>query len=735
MLPVSVIAAERWIDLDAELRTEWIAHKLQDGWKSIDAGDPQGVNKDFSYTRGVSTATPSGWRGEIEEVFLVNLAAQPSEKLSFDLGYEFLGNYAGRLWQPISDRKRMELSGNKNKWVRGNILYKGKMIRLQGFKGVGHASWLDTDIDMFNFYPEQFEEARYRRVSGRILPRGGSVELGNNTTGRLTYITGKELVWGYGPSHYAKYNKRVGKTQTSLFYKREEISYGRPDEKLNSWQIVEQVYLLKRTKLNIGLLYQPFRVGETYEHIEDVAPGAGLLGSEYRVKTDIIDAYDAWGEAIELIVHPKPVLDSVTVGYKHMGLVAGNKDEASIKGKRSFFSKQVTSSFGFTRIKPIQDPLPLLTDPVGSILVSPRGKDSPFRVTEDPQLGDEWGNREKNMVDFVTIYDPTPITWFFKWKENIVEEWNINPAENAHYAAAFQLRFIEYPGTTDNVPYFNEPGDITFVPAHLTGMPPSRGYLPSAKLMSILNLPRKYMLIIGLGGGQMPASTVLADEKGKNFTNFLTSQISCRKGHASLSLTYERDTWGPEDFHRDFGEIIDRLFKTSAGYEFGDAAYINAEYLFARRIENLTDTFSLGSFDEFRLLLGFKFGALILPDQRGQAAAYQQEEKAPVFQTKLLIDDYVFSPDGDGIDDTITIHLEVIAGGIDSWQVTIIDDTQRNTAVFSGRGSPPAYVIWDGIDKDFDATVGEGTYTVNFQVNDTSSHSTFAAPMEIKVQY
>lgn len=739
-LPVQLFGVERWIDIDAELKTGWVINRVKDGWKTRDTGDPSGINKDFSYSRGVSSATPSGWRGEAEEIFDFSIAVKPSDKLSFDVGYEAVGNYADKLWLPINDQKRMELTGTKVRWIRGRIDYAGRLLKLSGFKGVGHPSWEDTDIDMFGFYPEQWEIERYRRISGRILPRGGKVKIGNRTGGHLTYITGEELIWGYGLSHYAKYNKRFGKANTTLFYKREEIPYGDEEEKLNAWQLTSRFHMFGPHTLQWAVLYQPFRVHRMYQYVEDVSPGTGILGSRYQVRTRETDKYDAWGEAIQFVFYPRHFVDSLELGYKHLGLVAGNKNEFSIYSKRKIYSRKIIYRLGFTGIRPLRDPLPLLKDQVGGIISFPRDKDAPFRVSEDPELSDASWNREKNQFDFVVTFDPTPQTWLFRWKDGVVEEWNINPAEDALFSSAFRFRMVEYPGTTDNVPYYDEEGDLTFVRAFYAGLPPSRGYLPSCEWINVFNLPLKHMVVFGLGGGQKIATTIYADERNKNYTNYLTSFISVRKAAVTLSMKYERDNWGPEDFHRDFGQIVDRLFRTKLSYEFTEWAYTSAEYIYSRRIENLDDTFSLGSFDEIRFLFGIRFGALVLVDQRkpGMYVHVPEtavKEAAPVYEVRIHVDNIFFSPDGDGVNDSVTIGLEVISGSVETWTVTIVDDTDRVVRRFSGRGIMPSRLYWGGIDQDFNATVGEGTYTIHFQITDKEQEYKFAVPMNIKVEY
>ena len=96
---------------------------------------------------------------------------------------------------------------------------------------------------------------------------------------------------------------------------------------------------------------------------------------------------------------------------------------------------------------------------------------------------------------------------------------------------------------------------------------------------------------------------------------------------------------------------------------------------------------------------------------------------------------YAADLDGDGDQDTVTIDLLAAKGGINSWEVTIVDESDQTVQTFAGNGAPPASIVWNGIDQNFDATVGEGTYKIYFRVTDRMNHYAVAGPLEIKVQY
>jgi len=63
-----------------------------------------------------------------------------------------------------------------------------------------------------------------------------------------------------------------------------------------------------------------------------------------------------------------------------------------------------------------------------------------------------------------------------------------------------------------------------------------------------------------------------------------------------------------------------------------------------------------------------------------------------------------FSPDGDGINDTVTIGMNAADSyaGIKSWSLDIVDPMGNTFRTYGGSGAPPASIIWDGT-----ATSGE----------------------------
>jgi len=717
-------AAEIFWENDVTL--EWISHNLEPGWQAVD----DGLNKAFHYQTGTSTNNPTDWKTDAGQRYDLRLGIRPLSGMYGEIGCEFLGNHADRYWQPIQDGLRMERDAVHTRWTRGLLRYETDWFTGELFRGVGQPGWLYSG-DMFGLYPEHFELGRYRRVGGSILPRGGKLRLAL-PYGILQVVAGDELRWGYGPSIYTSYDFRACGTHTTLFHKREGISYGDPQEKLDAWEAVTRCKVLPAVRLEAGLLYQPFRIGGAYTAVETVAPGSGLEGSGYTFSQRTADQYDAFGENIDLYVRVKPVVDEIVLGATHAGRVAGNKNELRVSGRRRF-GQSFRGALGYTYRTPYEDPLPLLyegtADNPGALLSSPRGADAPFRVYGG-QYGE--GNREARIITLALQYDPTPRTGLYRWKQDVVEYWNINTGEDASVASGLQLQFTDYPGSTDRNYYYDETGSVVYEPSFQAGMPPLRRFLPSVQSITVINL-RPHNLIIELGGGESVASTVLAQEYDRIVTNYFKGTLRYSVGWMEASVSYARDYWGPEDFHRDFGQIIDSLYAVGLVYRIHDETSLFARYYAARRDTNLADGISLGSFNEVHVGMTLHFGARLLfaerqPDSGDLRARLQRGR--PQIGVSLLTK--TFTP-GEG--ETMPIFLDVFAGVIKSWDIVILDERQRAVGSHSGVGMPPDIFQWDGIDKEFEQTLPDGRYEIYFQATDYYNRAVLSDPVYAHIAY
>jgi flagellar hook assembly protein FlgD len=93
----------------------------------------------------------------------------------------------------------------------------------------------------------------------------------------------------------------------------------------------------------------------------------------------------------------------------------------------------------------------------------------------------------------------------------------------------------------------------------------------------------------------------------------------------------------------------------------------------------------------------------------------------------VSIDDTAFSPNGDGVKDTLHLGLGVpVTSGIEKWSLTVTDSAGKTKRAYSGAASIPAGVDFDG--KDDDGTpLPEGSYTAALAVSYANGHEPSAA--------
>jgi len=82
-------------------------------------------------------------------------------------------------------------------------------------------------------------------------------------------------------------------------------------------------------------------------------------------------------------------------------------------------------------------------------------------------------------------------------------------------------------------------------------------------------------------------------------------------------------------------------------------------------------------------------------------------EKTPVF---LSVEYPAFSPNADGVKDTIKIYPQIrVPGGIESYSLSIRSSSGKTVRAYSGRGAPPNAFTWEGLDEQGNR-VPDGSY-------------------------
>ena len=106
-------------------------------------------------------------------------------------------------------------------------------------------------------------------------------------------------------------------------------------------------------------------------------------------------------------------------------------------------------------------------------------------------------------------------------------------------------------------------------------------------------------------------------------------------------------------------------------------------------------------------------------DRAGNSSAVQLDnvivdtQETPI---QLAIDQSYFSPDGNGVKDTVNFDLRVpVTTGIEKWQLVISDASKAARRTIKGTLSIPASAVWDGKD-DAGAPLAEGGYLADLSI-------------------
>jgi hypothetical protein len=638
-VPFLMAAAEPYLEpgtfrLTHKLSLEGISHHLGSNWVETTATGDRGR----SFTKTGSEKNP--WTTEWGAHLLTEAAARFTPGISGRILFDVQGDYADRFWRPINIQRDAEQNDNLLILQEGEGRIDQENWFLHGFSGVGHPDW-QTKGDFFVLYPESYPDIGYLgssvyfdpspkdwrqnqflNISRRHIPNG--VE-GNYTMNGLEAgaAYGNELSWGIEDSFYGRLNLPIQSSQLTFVYKDERVpaSFYEENERDRAYALSWAIPFEEGHRIDVGVLYQPFRLDLPYKIARDVEPGAGLQGSNQEISEKIAKENDAFAERVRLERY-QTIHDHLWIGsidLTHAGVVAGNKNEfgAALETNITSDIKWKTS---YTYRKPLEGPIPLLyegsPDNQGAIAANPRGPESPFTV--------DWTNRQAVLLVTTLWYDPTPGTNMFANDPTNIAGWNINPEEDADFSVAFQHRLSDYKTSTDRQYYYNENGDLVWEPASYTGAWATEHPINEFRILGIgQRNHRKWTL--GVAGGQTLAGSGLAYTTDTSHSKPITEYVSVEGSVQMWPLTvwghYGTGVWGPEyNIHPFFGESYDRLFGLGIRTNIGVNTTWDLSYLGARQTDDLFVSESLPPFDEIRTVFSHRFGFLFQfegPARRG----------------------------------------------------------------------------------------------------------------------
>jgi hypothetical protein len=624
------------VRISHDLTLEGVFHRVSSGWKV----ENETLNKSYSKQPGSNPP----WTTEWGQTLLTEVATRVTPDFFGRILFEAQGDYADRFWRPININHHID---NQDR----NVFFRQAEGRIDkdswfahAFSGVGHESW-EVKGDLFALYPASYPNDDYLRHSGffgiypkkynqdlflnisrRHVPQG--IEAGATIFGLDTgFAYGDELAWGYDTSYYGRASSRIQSTKWTFVYKDEDVPYSpykNEDERNRAYALSLSYPVTEEPWLDAGILYQPFRVGDTYKVADDVGAGNGLLGSAYAITEKKSKKEDGIAGRLRLI--RKELLGARTLYWSldltRAGILAGNKEEASASVGTEILPV-LTGKVQFTYRRPLEGPIPFLYEGtlqnMGAIAANPRGPESPFTVN--------WQNREASIVTTSFIFDPTPATTFLIYNPDTLSMWNINPGEDARLVVAAQFKLTDYKTTTDRQVYYNEVGDIIYESVGHTGAWATGHPLPEAKIMLYGTMaPMNWAL--GFAGGRSPAQSSLAYSEDttelKPLTDFYAFEGRVQRWPFTLWAHYGWGVWGPEPFQYFFGESYDQLFGLGLSYNINVNTTVDVNYMAARQDDDLFVAPDLGTYDEIRFLFSHRFGFLF----------HFEEEPKPGFRAR-----------------------------------------------------------------------------------------------------
>lgn len=100
-----------------------------------------------------------------------------------------------------------------------------------------------------------------------------------------------------------------------------------------------------------------------------------------------------------------------------------------------------------------------------------------------------------------------------------------------------------------------------------------------------------------------------------------------------------------------------------------------------------------------------------------------QTETKPSLRAMVTAEPSIFSPDGDGVADSVNLMIDSNGSAISSWKLEVLDPMQHGFRTWSGDGAPPASVAWDGKSDSGELVQSAMDYTALLTVSDADGNS------------
>ncbi len=657
------------IDLMPEIHV--IANSPASGWSATNNGLDKVFKKSPGHKEKLNITHG--------EYLFTDLWFVPITGLKLNAGIEMTVGYADTFYQPINMEHRIQKEyfdtfskeelergidlkqiGERIRLWKAKIEYKNNSIYSRISTGYGHAGWA-YEGDVFGFYPEQWDIINYRRISGKPVPTAfetdWNMRFKNTYAGKLSVAAGPEPIWGNGISYYAKYTYKIGVWLPTLLFKHESIEWGLPDEHIWALALTSKYYGLFRVPLEAGLLFQPFRVHKNYTRTTKTTAGMGYYQSDYVIEKKSTGYQDAFGFLFKGNTDLIPFMNKTTFTYTYLGKITGNMHKFDLELEKKF---QTYYSIYWQNIYrfPVEDSEVLILEGTGPLspgqaITEPRSRDDPFWVNSK--------NRKAFISSFTFIFDPAPASWIFKYYPNLVELWNLNQNKSTPFSFIINYKLSYYPGTTDLEYYRNSNNDILWPGEYDTTKinrypyPIAAGAWPMKRPIHFLTLVGEFsvstkgLIICFVKLGEEIATCAIAYLKETYelipMTKMFNPSITFASYPFYVNAEYGQNVWGPEQWYKDLGAVIDRLYKVSFKYNFTKNHEVELQYTGTREVDNQYLVNKIVPYDEIQLSYKARFSTrfTIIPPSTGSSKEEEIEDsqKESNKDTTDIIDDLI----------------------------------------------------------------------------------------------
>jgi hypothetical protein len=311
--------------------------------------------------------------------------------------------------------------------------------------------------------------------------------------------------------------------------------------------------------LDVAALRTPAGIGKTYTTVKTVGAGQGTMGTNALVETHTTTESDAMGVHVRLRgIKDLPLLESEEIKGEYSGIGAGNRLAALIEiGLRPQRYTLLTLGGGWQQPIIGVNPTINIGTPSVNLGVVPGTGRRPFG-----SVGSVYDDPVRNVSNWETLWVQATLEfnpgqgWFYKYRPALVQGWNFNDQLKTPFSSAISLRMFNHPTGTDQGIFYNASGTVVTEGPASSGKLPTNGWLYEVNDITTLAVFETTQVWAEVGMGQQIAG-LSASNAVVPANAYFNSALNVRHKQLTVGAGYAEDVYGPDDWYRTFGIVID----------------------------------------------------------------------------------------------------------------------------------------------------------------------------------